>query len=156
MQWDVAALHMATISWSQVAIAFIQGYWREEPHSPSATSVSFPVIYALPASCIYISLLASRELGFASISTVVEPLTPKGGEASVRNAHLHNSLMKVCHLRLYGHHDIAEHKQPTVAYQAPGCLIRRDALFVQTQPSGQRHEFFCSARNGKCENVEGW
>lgn len=147
---------MVTISWSQVAIAFIQGYWREEPHSPSATSASFSVIYTLPASCIYISLLAPRELGFASIGTVVEPLTPAGGEASVRNARLHNSLMKVCHLWLYRHHGIAEHKQPTVAYQAPGCLIRRDALFVQTRPSGQRHAFFCSARNGKWENDEGW
>lgn len=99
--------------WSQVAIAFLQGCWRE-PHSPSAASASFPVIYTLPASFIYISLLASRELGFASIGTVIEPLTPTGGEASVRNARLHNSLIKVCHLRLYRHHDIAEHKQPTV------------------------------------------
>lgn len=99
--------------WSQVAIAFIQGCWRE-PHSPSAASASFPVIYTLPASFIYISLLASRELGFASIGTVIEPLTPTGGEASVRNAHLHNSLIKVCHLWLHRHHNIAEHKQPTV------------------------------------------
>lgn len=45
---------------------------------------------------------------------MIEPLTPTGGEASVRNARLHNSLIKVCHLRLYRHHDIAEHKQPIV------------------------------------------
>lgn len=44
---------MATISWSQVAIAFIQGYWREEPHSPSATICLLPC-YLHPACFMYL------------------------------------------------------------------------------------------------------
>ena len=81
----MAALLMATLSWSHVAPPPIQGY-RGEPHCPSVTSASSPAIYTLPASFIYIFILASRKLGCASISTMVETLAAIGGEASVSNA----------------------------------------------------------------------
>lgn len=81
----MAALFMATVGWSHVVPPPIQGY-RREPHSPSATSAPSTAIYTLSASFIYVSILASRKLGFASIGTMVETLAAIGGEASVSNA----------------------------------------------------------------------
>lgn len=79
--------------------------------------------------------LASGKFGFASISTVVSTIdhstvTTVDGEASVRDAaRQHNSLRRVCYLRLSWHHGIAEHCRATyIAHQAAGlgemlCLV---------------------------------